>query len=124
MQILDLELKHFNLYCPATGEVILEDCEPINEDALALKGYWIDEVISEPFIKDDALQLAWENFIETYEAEHDDFPGYEEIEAFLVNYPEPNWVIYKITTHGMACGPVWSTVWHVVDMNVVKELED
>ena len=124
MQILDLELDHFNLYCPATGEVILEDCEPINEDALALKGYWIDEVISEPFIKDEALQQAWDAFVEKYEEENDDFPDYEEIEAFLVNYPELNWVIYKITTHGMACGPVWSTVWHVVDMNVVKELED
>ncbi len=69
-------------------------------------GYWIDEVNSEPFIKDEALQQAWDNFIETYEGEHDDFTGYEEIESFLVNYPEPNWVIYKITMHCMACSPV------------------
>ena len=98
----------------------LKNCEPINEDALGLKGYWIDELISEPFIKDEALQLAWDTFIEKYEEEHDDFPEFEEIEAFLVNYPEPNWVIYKITRHGMVCGPVWSNVWHLVDMNVAK----
>ena len=36
----------------------MED-EGVNEDALALKGYWVDEVMSEPFIKDKALQLAW-----------------------------------------------------------------
>ncbi len=120
MQLLELELDHFNLYCAATGEVILEDCEPINEDALALKGYWIDELMSEPFIKDEKLQQSWDLFIKKHEEEHNDFPNYSEIEAFLVNYDKPNWVIYKISTHGMACGPVWSTVWHVVDMNVMK----
>jgi hypothetical protein len=80
-------------------------------------------VITEPFIKDEALQKAWEQFIEAHKEAHSDFPDYDEIEAFLVNYPEPNWVIYKITTHGIACGPIWSTVWHVVDMNVVREEE-
>jgi hypothetical protein len=120
MQILELELDHFNLYCPATGEFIFVEDEPINEDALSLKGYWVDEVIEEPFIKDEALRKAWDGFIEEYEVDHQDFPEFSEIEQFLVNYPEPNWVIYKITTNGMACGPVSTTVWHVVDMNVVK----
>jgi len=120
MQLLNLELDHFNLYCPSTGEYILLEDEGVNEDALSLKGYWVDEVMGEPFIKDADLQKAWDAFIENYEKENDDFPDYTEIETFLVNYPEPNWVIYKITTHGMACGPICSTAWNVVDMNVVK----
>ncbi len=31
MQILDLELNHFNLYCPSTGEYILLEDEGVNE---------------------------------------------------------------------------------------------
>ncbi len=118
MQLLELELDHLNLYCPSTGEYILLEDEGVNEASLSLKGYWIDEIMGEPFIKDADLQNAWDNFIENYEKQNDDFPDYTEIEAFLVNYPEPNWVIYKITTHGMACGPIWSTVWTLIDMNV------
>ncbi len=120
MQLLNLELDHFNLYCPSTGEYILLEDEGVNEEALSLKAYWVDEVMGEPFIKDGDLQKAWDAFVENYEKENDDFPDYTEIETFLVNYPEPNWVIYKITTHGMACGPICSTAWNVVDMNVVK----
>lgn len=119
MQLLNLELDHFNLYCPSTGEKILSP-EDVNENAKSLKAYWVDEVMYEPFIKDEALEQAWKVFIEKYEEEHDEFPDYEEIETFLVNYPEPNWVIYKITNHGIACGPVWSTVWQIIDMNTVK----
>jgi hypothetical protein len=120
MQLLNLELEHLNLFCPATGEEILSP-EDVNESAKSLKAYWVDEVMYEPFIKDEALEQAWKVFIEKYEEEHDDLPDSGEIEDFLVNYPEPNWVIYKITTCGMACGPVWSTVWNIIDMNTVNE---
>ena len=40
MQLRQLELNHFNLFCPATEKYILVVNEPINEDALSLKGYW------------------------------------------------------------------------------------
>jgi hypothetical protein len=66
------------------------------------------------------LSKAWDSFIEQYEVANQDFSEFSASEQFLVNYPEPNWVIYKITSHGMACGPVSTTVWHVVHMNVVK----
>ena len=121
MQLLELELDHLNLFCPSTGEFILLEDEGVNEEAESLKGYWVDEVMYEPFIKDKKLQQAWDLFIEKYEEEHADFPDYKEIEAFLVDYPQPNWVIYKITTCGMACGPIWSTVWTLIDMNALKK---
>jgi len=41
-------------------------------------GYWIQEVIDEPFIKNPELQQAWDAYITAADAlmeEDDDFPG-------------------------------------------------
>ena len=51
MQLLNLELDHFNLYCPSTGEYILLEDEGVNEEALSLKGYWVDEVMGNHLLK-------------------------------------------------------------------------
>ena len=120
MQLLKLEIDYFNLHCPATGEAILTEYD-VNENAQSFMGYWINEMITEPCVKNKSLQIAWDNFIKEYITKNNDYPNFEEVEHFLVNYPEPNWVIYKITTRGMACGPIWSTVWHVLDMNVTRD---
>jgi hypothetical protein len=36
---------------------------------------------------------------------------------FLQSLDPPNWVAFEITTCGMACGPVWSTAWTVLDLS-------
>ena len=123
MQIVELELNHFNFYCPATGEFILMEDEPCNEDAASLMGYWVDEVINEPFLKDEQLKKDFEAFINYHEEEDEDFSlGFEELEQFLTEFEAPNWVVYKITTCGIGCGgPICSTVYFVIDMNTVAE---
>ena len=37
--------------------------------------------------------------------------------GFLQSLDRPNWVAFEITTCGMACGPVWSTAWTVLDLS-------
>jgi hypothetical protein len=44
-------------------------------------------------------------------------PGSDELIEFLKAYKAPTWAVFEITTSGMACGPVSSTVWMVVDLD-------
>jgi hypothetical protein len=118
MQLLDLKLTHLNLYCPVTGEPISVENDNVYDNARSLIGYWIDEILHEPFIKDDSLQQAWNTFLENFETENNDLPGYDEIETFLIAYPKPNWVLYKISTVDEENGPICGTTWFIVDMNV------
>ena len=122
MQIVNLHLNHYNFFCPATGEFILLENEPINEEAQSLMGYWQSDVISEPCIMNSDFQDAWDAYIQDGDGDEEDedkeSPGWEEVEAFLEKYKNPNWVVFCITNRGMACGPVSSTAWLVIDMDV------
>ena len=133
MQIIELELSHFNLYCPATGEVISTEETGINEDAKSLLGYWVDEVFMEPFIKDEKLKIAWETLVSECEAAEE--KAYEEdaeldeaftldidrLVKFLKDYDAPTCVVFEISNSSLACGPVSNTAWHVVNMEIDEE---
>lgn len=110
MQIIKLELTHYQFFNPATGEQILyeEDC---NEDAKSLMGYWIDEFLDEPFIKNKTLEKAWKKFQKNA---HQDFESpFEKLRTFFSNYPEKGWAVFELTSEG---DPI--TVWHVLDLRV------
>ena len=121
MQIIELKLDHFNLFCPVTGERILSD-EECNDGAKSLMGYWLDEFLFEPFIKDQNLEKAWEQELERLKKlDYLECDLWEEFELFLSNFQYHNWVVFKITHLGMACGPVSSTVWKVLDLNTMPD---
>lgn len=119
MHILELKLNHLYFYCPATGVCILNPDEQCNEDAKSLIGYWVDEMMYEPFLKNERLQAEFETYIqENEEIDQDFYFGTEELESFLTNFVAPNWVAYKITTKGFGCGgPICSTVYLLIDMD-------
>lgn len=124
MQIVELELSHYNFFCPVTGEYIVKEGEPANDDVPSLMGYWVNEVIDEPFIKNPALQKGYDLFLLSEKAENENFYlDFEAVEKFLSTLEAENWVTYKITTKGMSCngGPVWETVYFVIDMDTVLE---
>ena len=135
MQIIELELSHCNLYCPATGEVICNEETGMNENARSLMGYWVYEVYREPFIKNDKLEDAWEKLVSECEEaeERADEEDTELDEAFdldtdrlvkfLKDYDAPNCIVYEITNCDFSCGPVVNTVWYVVNMNINKDDE-
>lgn len=127
MQIIELELSHSDLYCPATGEVICNEEVGMNEEAKSLMGYWIDEVFMEPFIKNESLKAAWELLVEKTDAaaeagEDDEGLDTLRLVQFLTEYESGTWVVFQITNYGLACGPVPNTIWYVIDME--KEQDD
>ena len=113
MQIIKLQLSHYNLFCPATGEQILfeDDC---NEDAKSLQGYWCDLFFEEPVIKNKKLATAWKKFQQKNKSKYQS--DFQMLEDFFLDYPEPNWIVFKIADNN----PSSSTAWHILDMNTVK----
>jgi hypothetical protein len=43
------------------------------------------------------------------------------VEQFLMEYDNPNWIVYECTFSGMACGPVSTTVYYVVKSDTIIE---
>ena len=111
MQLIKAHLNHFNFFCPATGQQILGD--EVFEPSPATVGVWIDEMVEEPQHLSDAMQPAWDTYLAGLDEEED----WVDLPVFLRGVEEPNWVTFAITTSGMACGPVSSTVYVVIDMD-------
>jgi len=117
MNYNELNLDHHNFFCPATGVHILGE-EHCDDTAQSLKAYWICEVFDEPSITDPEMKKAWTDYSEKFESENEgETPGMKELELFLRNYSAPNWSVFEITTCGMSCGPISTTVWLVIDLN-------
>jgi hypothetical protein len=124
MNYNELELDHYNFFCPVTGVQILGESH-CDESAPSLKAYWVDEVMDEPVIKDPGLEAAWAQLLEKFEEDEDgDFLMGDDLKKFLTNYVAPNWSVFEITTSGMSCGPTSSTVWLVIDLNTELEEEE
>ena len=117
MQIVTLELSHFNFYCPATGEPILIEDEPVNKDAKSLQAYWVDEIMEEPFFKNKEFEKDWNKFAKKCTKDKGFKPDFDDLRRFLTEYNQPSWVVFELTTSGMACGPVSTTVWKVINMD-------
>ena len=119
MQIITLTLQNLNLYSPSTSEVLCHEETGHNDNAQSLMGYWVQEVMDEPFIKNPELQQAWSTYMEQSDArlEEDDlYPG-PDLDEFLEQYDAPTWIAFRIETWGMP-GDV---AWFVVEMEKIKE---
>jgi hypothetical protein len=110
MQIIELERDDWNFFCPATGRPVFTDDGEANTPAL--RGSWCHEVPEEPMHLAEELQPLWQAHLETQEAADEG----ADVVCFLKSVERPNWVAFEITTCGMACGPVWSTAWTVLDL--------
>jgi hypothetical protein len=122
MIIYNLDYSEYKILNPVTNEKIVD--EECNDDAKSLIAYWLDGYMSEPVINDAKLQEAWEAFAERYEEDNDESPYWEHLYKFLVEYDSSEWIGYEITSYGIACGPICSTMLYVVDKDVVVEEAD
>ena len=114
MQIIELERDDWNFFCPATGRpVFTEHGEP---NTPALRGNWCHELPDEPMNLSEELQASWDAYLKNVEEADEDV----DVVAFLGSVEQANWVAFEITTCGMACGPVWSTTWTVLDLGEVS----
>lgn len=115
MQTISLVLDHDNFYCPVTGEMILSD--DFFEPSPATLFVYLDEVGEFQEI-DSALSLIWEQI--QAETEGEDFDG-DPFEMFCQRIEDDSIVNFEITTYGIACGPVSSTVRIAINMNYCEE---
>lgn len=122
MIINNLDYSEYRIYNPRTGEVIVD--EECNDDAKSLIGYWLDGFIDKPVINDRKLLAAWEDFIVRHKEDNCESPYWEHLYKFLEDYDNPEWVCYEITSCGLACGPICSTVVYIVDKDVIVEEVD
>jgi len=121
MQIIELELSHYDLYSPSTGEHICGEETGFNENAKSLMGYWIGEVFNEPFIKDESLKAAWDQLIEKVDAAveagmDDQGLEIEHLNQFLADYDAPSWIVFKIGHPDDVTGTVIDNCWFVLNM--------
>lgn len=111
MQLIQLERDDWNFFCPATGEPVFKETGEPN--AATVRGCWCHEVPDEPELRCDALKAQWAAHVAIQDAADENV----DVVAFLRSVDKPGWVAFEITTCGMACGPVWSTTWTVLDLS-------
>ena len=119
MEISYMCYSQFKIYNPLTDEIIVD--EECDDNAKSLIAYWLDDSIFEPIINNETLKAAWEAFAERHEEDNGESPCWEDLIKFLEEYSSAEWTGYEITSYGMACGPVTSTVVFIVDRDVIVE---
>lgn len=110
MQIIKLDLDHWNFFCPVTGAQILSE-ESKHPVPPSLKGLWISEIWDEPMLHDAKLQEAWEILYKSLDEEENDA---ECVEKFLTYYVHPQYIAFQLN-----CGTAFhsDSSWVIIDMN-------
>lgn len=119
MQQVQLYLEHDNFFCPVTGHPIVgpEHFEPSDATAFV----YLDEVGDFEHIQDRFAKINEK--VNTEEAMEED--PFEQFKRFCDALEDmPSIVVFSLTTMGMACGPVSSTVHIGIDMNYGSKEED
>lgn len=112
MQIIELETEAAAFYCPVTGHRILG--ENYYKPSPAVRGIWVTEVEDQPEVYDAKFLQQWETYYEALcEAEDDTL----DMREFFESQDKPNWVVFELHYRSIACGPVFSTQWLVIDMD-------
>lgn len=111
MQVIRLERNDWQFFCPATGEPVFQESGEPN--AKSVRGIWVDADTTEPMFITPPLEQAWAQHKQQQES-IDEWP---EISAFLEGVDLPGCVAFEITTCGIACGPICTTTWSVLDLS-------
>ena len=114
MQKINLELNHNNFFCPVTGTQIMSDENFIASQAL--KFCYIDNLFI--FISDDLKPIFTSlNINVNVDPLYVDFDMFESIEDKLKSN---EFILFKITNSGIACGPISTTTYYCIDMNFIN----
>ena len=117
MQIIELNVPHYNFYCPVTGECISANGEPVNLDASSLCGYWVSVELESPSILHQDFEDAYRAYLKKCATnnEIDYIPEWEELEVFLKEYNKANWVVFNINTR--LSDQDATNAWYVIDLS-------
>lgn len=114
MQLVNVNIDHHDFYCPVTGRQILGG--DLYEPSPATVMTYLDDISMIMQANDEMLpklNLMGLDVEEEAELEQLDTLGMKD-----------NIVCYKISTCGMSCGPVQSSVRIIIDMNYINYHED
>lgn len=118
MQIVELSLDHPYLFCPVTGMPIVDEEDAYASPALAFT--FLLEIGEFNFVKPELEKIYQE--CEEAANQADDDEDINSYDLFLERLEHlQNHVIFSITTRGMACGPVGTTIHYCFDMNYDKD---
>lgn len=98
-------LSFERFYCPACGKAILEQDEPFEApNCHHLEWIYLDGlgefVFTAPVVQEQIDELSKKA------EQDDDFDLYEELQKVWASSTK---VVFRVTTGGMACGPIWET---------------
>jgi hypothetical protein len=123
MQIIRLIYNRDNFYSPATGEIIANKVTGINGEAVSLIGYWNEDALNKPFIKNTIMQASWESMIienalaiEAGENEYSDF--IYRVLQFLKDYISTEWVVFELVSGNPDSDEVLKKIWCVIDLGI------
>lgn len=114
MQQIELNLSHHDFYCPVSGKQIVGTETPF-EPSEATLFCFLDEIrefqYAEKWIED-----LYNDYME--QTDNDHLEAFDEL-LHAISKKHFNAICFSITTSGMACGPVSSTVHFGIDMDIV-----
>tara|TARA_Y100001934_G_C12268657_1_gene733702 strand:- start:61 stop:417 length:357 start_codon:yes stop_codon:yes gene_type:complete len=113
MQIIKLDIEHFNFYCPVTGTKISGSDADDHSAALVLSVCETGHIMhSSDNINKQLNELGISP----------DSDSIENTEIEQLKFP-PGTVCYQITVHGFSCGPASITADYFINMNYCEDHE-
>jgi hypothetical protein len=115
MQLVSLELDHYNFFSPSSGEVIM-DGEVFYEKEKSLLGYWIDEFWRDPHINSEEVEMEWQNYLSKFDEmclDKNFVNEFQSLEDFFANLKYENVIVFKITDRL----PSTPSFYLLIDMN-------
>lgn len=116
-----------SIRCPITGEIVLAGydpetgdydegvAEPEFEGIPTVMFHYIEEIGEFSFIRDDLQRAIDERRTSLPEDDVEDLSDFDILSSGDVSLGGAP-LIFALTTHGMACGPVSATVWVGLDL--------
>lgn len=115
MQIVELSLDHPFLFCPVTGQTIVDGEDAFESPALAF--CYLTEIGEFNFIKPE-----FQDIYDQCELLENDEEEIYALDLFLEKMKAyDKLVMFSITTHGFSCGPVSETIYYCFNMNYFPE---
>jgi hypothetical protein len=117
MQIIHYDRWDHRMFCPVTGQPVFdENMEPA---APTFRALWIAEVMEAPTIALPELAEAWATYVARVDASQDtDDEEWLDADEFLASVESTDLVAFRLTSHGIACGPISETIWAVLDLGM------
>jgi hypothetical protein len=117
MQIIHYDRWDHRMFCPVTGQPVFdENMEPA---VPTFRAFWVAEVMEEPTIASPELAEAWATYVARVDASQEtDEEEWLDADQFLESVESTDLVAFRLTSHGIACGPISQTIWVVLDLGM------